>query len=94
MLFFPEEVTLNINNKEYKKLGAMSYVTVVGGLTLIYYDTDTDSSEVIELDNDIVTVTNDIINVNINERKYLSFGKEILLFRPNNLNPLSKMIDK
>lgn len=94
MFFFPEEVTLNINNKEYKKLGAMSYVTVVGGLTLIYYDTDTDSSEVIELDNDIVTVTNDIINVNINERKYLSFGKEILLFRPNNLNPLSKMIDK
>ena len=79
MLFFPEEVTLNINNKEYN---------------FIYYDTNTDSSEVIELDNDIVTVTNDIINVNINERKYLSFGKEILLFRPNNLNPLSKMIDK
>lgn len=94
MFFFPEEVVLNINGKEYKKLGEMSYVTVVGGLTLIYYDTTTETSEVIELDNDVVTVTNDIINLNINERNYLSFGKKILLFRPNNLNPLSKMIDK
>lgn len=94
MFFFPEEVTLNINNKEYIKLGAKSYVSVVGGLTLIYYDTSTEKSEVIELDKDVVTVTNDIINLNINERYYLSFGKKILLFSPNNLNPLSKMIDK
>ena len=48
VFFFPEETTLKINNKEYKKLGERSYVTVVGGATLIYYDTATDTSEVIE----------------------------------------------
>ncbi|MBQ2873038.1 MAG: hypothetical protein IJE89_03455 [Bacilli bacterium] len=94
VFFFPDEVTLNINNKKYKDLGAMSYVTLVGGTTLIYYDTSTDTSEVIETDNDIVTVTSNNVNVNISERYFLSFGKNVLLFSPNNLNPLSKMIDK
>lgn len=94
LFFFPDEVTLNINDKEYKKLGSMSYVTVVGGATLIYYDTATDSSEVIELDKDTVTVSSKNINVNITEKYCLSFGNKVLLFSPNNLNPISKVIDK
>lgn len=94
MFFFPDEVTLKINDKEYKKLGAMSYVTVVGGLTLIYYDTTTETSEFIELEGDIVTVNNENINVNINEKYCMSFGEKVLLFTPNNLNPVFKTIDK
>lgn len=94
LFFFPTEVTLNINDKKYKDLGSMSYVSVVGGATLIYYDTATETSEFIELDKDKVSVSSDNINVNISERYFLSFGKEVLLFSPNNLNPLSKMIDK
>ena len=94
VFFFPEETTLKINNKEYKKLGERSYVTVVGGATLIYYDTATDTSEVIELDGDTVTVVNDNMDVNVSERYFLSFGKKILLFNPDNLNPVFKTIDK
>lgn len=94
VFFFPDEVTLKINNKEYKKLGSMSYVTVVGGLTLIYYDTSSGTSEIIELEGDIVTVVNDNINVNINERYFISFGEKVLLFKPDNLKPVFKTIDK
>lgn len=94
MFFFPDETTLKINDKEYKTLGPKSYVSVVGGLTLIYYDTTTDTSEVIELDGETVTVVNSSMNVNINEKYLMSFGNKVLLFRPDNLNPVFKTIDK
>lgn len=93
VFFFPEEVTLKIDGKDYKQLGAKSYVTVVGGLTLIYYDTNMDTSEVIELNGDTVTVVNDNLDVNVSERYFTSFGKKILLFTPDNLNPVFKTID-
>lgn len=94
VFFFPEETVLKINNKEYKKLGAMSYVSVVGGYTLIYYDADKDISEAIELDGDVVTVEGNNINVNISERRFNSFSNKVLLMSPNNLNPVFKTIDK
>lgn len=94
VFFFPDEVTLKINDREHKKLGSMSYVSVVGGLTLIYYDTASETSEVIELDGDVVTVESEHVNVNISERYCLSFGKKVLLMSPNNLNPVFKTIDK
>ena len=94
LFFFPDEVVLEINGKEYKKLGAGSYVSVVGGFTLIYYDTESETSEVIELSGDIVTVSSEHINVNISERYSFAFGKKVLLMRPNNLNPVFKTIDK
>ena len=94
VFFFPEETTLKINNKERVKLGAMSYVNIVGGYTLIYYDTSTDTSEVIELDGDTVTVVGENINVNVSERYFYSFSSKILLSSPNNLNPVFKTIDK
>jgi len=92
--FFPEETTLKINNKDYKELGPMSYVSIDGGYTLIYYDTKTETSRAIELDGDIVTVVGDNINVNINERYFYSFSNKVLLMGPNNLNPVFKTIDK
>ena len=94
LFFFPSEVTLKINDKEYKQLGANSYVSVVGGFTLIYYDTASDSGEVIELDGDTVSVSSEYINVNISEKYYKAFSNKILLMSPNNLNPVFKTIDK
>jgi len=94
VFFFPEEVTLKINDKDYIKLGSKSYVNLVGGYTLIYYDTSTDTSEVIELDGDVVTVVGDNINVNVSERYFYSFSSKILLHAPNNLNAVFKTIDK
>ena len=94
VFFFPEETTLKINGKEYKKLGSMSYVSVVGGYTLIYYDTTTDTSEAIELEGDSVTVVGNNINVNVGERYFYSFSNKVLLMSPNNLNPVFKTIDK
>lgn len=94
VFFFPYEVTLKINDKDYKKLGPMSYVTLVGGMTLIYYNADTLESEVLELNGDKVSVYNDDMDVNLSERYCLSFGKKVLLFSPNNLSPVFKTIDK
>lgn len=94
LFFFPDEVTLNINGNEYKTLGPMSYVRVVGGLTLIYYDTESDSGEAIELDGKNVSVSSKYINVNVSERYFMSFSNRVLLTKPNNLKPVFKTIDK
>lgn len=90
VFFFPDSVELKINDKVYKELGAMSYLSLVGGYTLTYYDRATDTSEVIELDNDIVTVTSQYINVNLTEKYCLSFDKKVLLFNPKELNAVYK----
>lgn len=92
--FFPDETVLKIGDKEYKKLGPMSYVRVVGGVTLIYYDTATESSEVLELNGKKVYVTSDIINLNVSDKYFYSFSNKLLLLLPNNLNPVFKTIDK
>lgn len=94
LYFFPDEVVLKLNDKEYKKLGPMSYVSVVGDLTLVYYDTETDSGDAVELNGDVVSVSSEYINVNITERSFKVFNKDVLLMRPNNLNPVFKTIDK
>ena len=80
--FFPDEVTLKIDDKDYKQLSSMSYVT------LIYYDAANDSAEVIELDGEKVYVTNEVINLNVSDRYFYVFKNKILLMRPNNLNPV------
>jgi len=94
VFFFPYEVDLKVNNKVVTTLSAMSSVTVDGGSSLIYYDYETDTGEVIELSNDTVTVSSENINVNLTEKYVVSFGREILLFGPNNLQPVFKTIDK
>lgn len=94
LYFFPEEVTLYINNKEYRKLSSMSYVSMVGGYTLTYYDKEKDTSEVLEVEGKKVLVSSDNIhlNINLNERNFTVYDKQVLLFAPYNLNALS--IDK
>lgn len=94
LFFFPEEVTLELNDKEYRKLGPMSYVSVVGGMTLIYYDTATDTAEAIELEGDIVSVSGKHLDINVSERYFMSFNNKVLLMGPNNLNAVFKTIDK
>lgn len=94
LFFFPDETVLKINGNDYIELGSMSYVSIVGGVTLIYYDTTTDSSEVIELSNDTVTVVGKHIDVNISEKYCMSFSSKVLLIGPNNLKPVFKTIDK
>ena len=79
LFFFPDEVTLLIDGVEYRKLSGMSYVKVVGGYTLEYYDFESDKAEVIEVENKVITVKNETLNVNLSERYLLSFGKKILL---------------
>jgi len=93
MFFFPDEVTIKLGGKDYKKLGAGSYVSVVGGLTLIYYDTATGTSDTVELEKNAVSVYNDFIDLNISEKYYMSLGSKILLITPENLNPVFKTID-
>ena len=90
LFFFPEEVELKINGKVYKELSAMYYVSEVVGYTLTYYDRESDTSEVIELDRDTVVVTGENLEVNISERYCLTFGKKVLLVNPYNLNAVSK----
>ena len=94
LYFFPEEVSLKINGNEYKKLSSMSYVSIVGGYTLTYYDKDKEESEVLEIEGKKISIDQEEINlsVNLNERKFKVFEKQVLLFAPYNLNALS--IDK
>lgn len=94
VFFFPEVTTLKINGENYIELGAMSYVNVVGGYTLTYYDTATNTAEAIELDGRMVTVVGENLDVNISERYFYAFSNKILLHGPNNLNPVFKTIDK
>lgn len=93
LFFFPEEVTLKINNKDYIDLGAMSYVSLVGD-TLIYYDTETDSGAAIELTKDYVSVVGKYIEVDITRKNFMSYNDTVLLFHPNMLDPVFKTIDK
>lgn len=93
LYFFPDEVSLNINGKEYKKIGAMSYVSLVG-TSLIYYDSSDGKAEIIELNNETVMITNDYLDLRIKETCFYSFGNKNLLFSPNKLRPLFKTIDK
>ena len=94
LYFFPDEVALKIDNEEYKKLSPMSYVSLVGGYTLTYYDKESDTSEVLEIEGKKVSVYCDEISlsINLNERKFVTFNKQVLLLSPYNLNALS--IDK
>lgn len=93
--FFPYETSLKIGGTVYKKLSPMSYVSLVGGVTLIYYDKGSDTSEVIEVDNKKVEVFNDNLDLNISEKYFNSFSNKVLLFKTDFLNDITKMnIDK
>ena len=94
LFFFPEESIIYINSKEYMKLGPMSYVRVVGNNDLVYYDTASDSGDVIDVKGDTVRVMNEYANVDVSGRRYRVFNDDIMFYEINNLNPLFKTIDK
>lgn len=90
LYFFPEEVSLKINGKEYIKLGRNSYISHVGGYTLAYYDTASDKAEIMEIEGKKITVSGENLELNVSERYLLSFDEKVLLIRPENLNPVFK----
>ena len=92
LYFFPDEVTLNIDDKEYTTLGAMSYLSYVGGYTIKYYDKVTEKSELLEIEGKKITISSEKININVNESYFMVFNDKNLLVKPYNLNALS--IDK
>lgn len=91
--FFPYEVDLKIKGKVVKKLSSMSSVNIYG-TSLVYYDYKDDKGYYYELDGEKVEVVSENINVNLTEKYVVSFGKDVLLFRPNKLQPVFKTIDK
>jgi len=94
VFFFPYEVELLVDKKVIKKLSSMSSVTVVGKDSLIYYDYENDEASYQEIDGATVSVQSENINVNLTEKYVISLDNEVLLFRPNKLQPVFKTIDK
>lgn len=86
--FFPESVTLNINNKEYVTLGSMSYIKIVGGYTMTYYDKENDKSEFLEIEGKKITVSSENININLSEGYCMSLSSQVLLADPTYLNAI------
>lgn len=89
LFFFPDEVTLYINDKEYAKLGGMSFIKNVGGYTLEYYDKTNDKSEFLEVEGKKITVKNENINVDITDKSLNNYGRKVLLFSPQSLKSLN-----
>ena len=94
LFFFPVETVIKIDGKEYKKLGPMSYASVVGGYTLVYYDPSTEEAGAVELNGKKVTVSGMNIDIKLNEKYFYSYNNKLLLMSPNILNPVLKTIDK
>jgi hypothetical protein len=88
VFFFPDDTVLKLNGEDYIELGSMSYVQIVGGYTLIYYDTTSGASEAIELEGRSVSVVSEYLDINVSEKYFYSFSNKILLHTPNNLNPV------
>ena len=89
LFYFPEEITLKVNNNELVKLSAMSYAKIIGGYTLEYYDKEKDTAKVIEIEGKKITAENDKFNINLSERYVMSYDKKVLLVNPYNLNSLN-----
>ena len=89
LYFFPDEVSLNVDSKEIAKLSKMSFVRLIGGYTLEYYDKENDKADFIEIDGKRVTVSNSYMDVNLTDRYLNDFGKKVLLFKPDSLKGLS-----
>ena len=88
LFFFPDKVTLNINDKKYKELSPMSYLSLVGGYTLTYYDYESDTSEIIEIEGKKISISSEFINASLSDRYFTSFSNKILLSRPEVLDEI------
>lgn len=90
LFFFPSEMELKVNGKKLVTLSPMSYARVVGGYTLVYYDRENDIAKAIELDNDTVTLANDMVSIDIINKYSVIMGKKVILSDIEKLKPVSK----
>ncbi|MBQ8219435.1 MAG: hypothetical protein IJZ79_06755 [Bacilli bacterium] len=90
LFFFPDKVDLKIDGVLYKELSPMSYVSLVGGYTLIYYDYDSDTSEVIEVEGKNISISSEYINISISDRYFKYFDHKIYLSKPEILREIYK----
>lgn len=88
LFFFPDEVTIYIDNVEYQKLSSMSYIKVVGGYTMEYYDYESDTAKVVDVEGKEISVSNNMYNINITKRRFSVYDDITLLVNPNNLNSI------
>ena len=86
--FFPEPVTLKINGTEYTNLGRMTYIKIVGGNTMTYYDKENDKTEFLEVVGKKITVSSENINVDLSDQSFKSLSSDISLAGPTYLNNL------
>ncbi len=86
--FFPEPVTLKIDEKEYTNLGSMSYIKIVGTSTMTYYDKENNQVEYLEIEGKKITVSSENINVNLSDQSFKSLSSDILLAGPSYLNSI------
>ena len=88
LYFFSDEVTIKIDDMDDIKLSANSYLEVVGGYTLTYYDRENDKSEIIDIEGKQVIASNENVIVNVTDKSFNVFGNRVLLGQPYNLKPL------
>lgn len=89
LYFFSDEVTIYIDEEEYLTLGANSYVNVVGGNTITYYDKENNKSEMVEVEGKKVMARNDNLDLCLTENYFNMFGKKILITPLDKLQELS-----
>lgn len=90
LFFFPYDSILKIDGRGDIKLSGMSFVEIVSD-TLIYYDKVSNTSNVIELNKENVTVSNEDYLVNIREKYFTRLGSKVLLFHPLHLKSIDEM---
>ncbi len=88
LYFFSDKVDLKINDEDYLTLSKGSYVQVIGGYTLVYYDRENDKSKVIDIASKSVKVENDNVKIDLLDHAFYVFGKRSLINLPYTLNPL------
>lgn len=72
LYFFPDSVTINIDNKEVAKLSPLSYINCSYNNYLEYYDYESDTFKSIALgNNEKVTVSNNYLNVDVTSDKVI-----------------------
>lgn len=87
--FFPYSVDVYIDDVYYKHLGSMSYLNTSGGYNLITYDKETDKYDIIDIENKVVTVKNDIFDINVSFDYMTVYSRDIMLAsNTNNLKVL------
>ncbi len=89
LYFFPEEVTIKIDGKDYTKLGAGSYISLYGGYTATYYDKANDEVKRLEIEGKTLTAVSDKMEINLNLGYCVLFGKKVLLANPYDLNSIT-----